>query len=179
VRYATRFVVVGAAVGLVSCSSGGSGGPGGSRDAGGQGAQACNTIVNGSSARMAPRIAQNPPGPLGGTIQSGTYFNSAASVFTGPGGSTTGTGVTRKTTLVIDMTSATNGSVQMVDSLNGAPDVRTTGSLSVSGTSLLITWTCPTGAGTLPAGYTATPSELDLQVKLTDGTTVVDTLTKQ
>jgi hypothetical protein len=77
------------------------------------------------------------------------------------------------------MTSDAAGTLQEADSISGAPDVRQSGSLSASGTNLLITWTCPTGAGTVPATYSATPSQLELHVVLTDGSTLVNTFTKQ
>ena len=141
----------------------GGGGSGGSQhaDAGTDAAAACNAINNGALLINEMNVATAAPTASGGTVQNGTYFQTLSSVYTGPGGTVGADGHTEQQTLVISGATASTATIQAVDSSDGKAAGRGTFTAAISGTSLVLTTTCPAGS--------QNPKVYDFSVS-TDGT---------
>jgi hypothetical protein len=124
-------------------------------DGGGQ----CNTLANGGPVVHKVMVAQNPPPYMGGPLTPGTYFMTAATQYTGPGGAMGDTTDTIKETVAY-LGSPASGPLAGVISVDGQPDVSFNATLTISGQPILmIDYQC----GPLSAAkdlYTATPTEL-------------------
>src|SRR5580704_13611411 len=71
-------------------------------------ATVCNSLMNTAPPVVLETIAQDPPAPTGGTVAPGTYFMTAAAIYTGPEGPSGSSGMSQTT---IDVTGDT---IQMV-----------------------------------------------------------------
>lgn len=166
-------------VGTGTGGSNGAGGSGGSSGNNGKDAGGCGTLLNGGPTVQGTRVAQIPPTPIGGSLASGTYYLTSYTVYTEPSGVAGPSNRTHRGAFAFDMTSATAGTAEIVDSLDGGANQYRCGSLTIAGTALTITTTSPPGAGVLRAHYSATATEVQFQVVLADGTTLVYVLVKQ
>jgi hypothetical protein len=104
---------------------------------------ACNSLANGASVvqeQQSPTTAPSPQG--GGTPADGTYFMTALTDYTGPGGASGPTGNSEQNT--IEFTSSTM-TLQQVDAQGSCPAMTQTGTLAFSGTQVTLTTSCPTG----------------------------------
>ena len=142
-------------------------------DAASDAAPSCNALANAAPIVSVEQGASDPPAPQGGTVVDGTYWLTAAVVYTGPSGPTGMTG-TAQTTLLVQ-----GGTVQMATS--GTPATRTV-TFTTSGTDLDSVDTCP-DTDSRSSGYTATAStlvvELDAGTDDAGARTLVETFTKQ
>ena len=107
---------------------------------------ACNTLANTAKPVTVEQLAENPPAPLGGTIEDGTYLLTGVAIYTGPEGPSGPSG-TAQTTIVI-----TGSTIEVAS--RGVPPTRTT-TLSISGTTFTSTDTCPDSV-VASGGFTAT-----------------------
>jgi hypothetical protein len=89
----------------------------------------------------------------GGTIVEGIYWLTSVSLYTGPAGATGATGTTRTETLIF---SRSNVADAVVQSSGSRTQTSLTFSTAVSGSSLVLTGTCPVSAP-LEVSYTAKP----------------------
>jgi hypothetical protein len=133
----------------------------------------CNTIANGAPVVDVVQIAADPPTPQGGAIADGTYWQTAASIYTGPSGPAGASGTSQLTALVQGPT------VQLVS--DGQP-MRRTVMLTTADAGFTSTDTCPQPQSS-QGGYTATPTTLTFFLPAgTDDAgprTLVTTLSKQ
>jgi hypothetical protein len=133
----------------------------------------CNTIANDAPVVDVTQIAADPPTPVGGTIADGRYWQTAASIYTGPSGPAGKSGTSQLTALIQGQT------VQLVS--DGQP-MRRTVTLTTADAGFTSTDTCPEPQSS-QGGYTATATTFS--IFLPGGTddagprTVVLTLTKQ
>lgn len=143
-------------------------------------ASECAAIVNTAPIAHGSRVASAPPSPTGGTVSNGTYWLSTWIDYTGSGGEAGPSTPTHRSTLRIETTSSSNGSIAWVDSLNGAAEVLTGGEFTISGADLTIAAACPSGLGTIDATYSSpSPTEFRLGIELSDGTYLVSTFARQ
>jgi hypothetical protein len=142
-------------------------------DAPAEAATVCNMLANSAAVITYSQVSQNPPTPQGGTMVDGTYFMTAANIYTGPNGPSGPSGMAQTTIQV------TAGTIQIVET--GQPPTQTV-TLATSGTSFTATQTCP-GSKVTQGSYTATPATI--LIFLDGGTddagarTLVETFTKQ
>jgi hypothetical protein len=140
----------------------------------------CNTVGNTATTIDETQVAGALPTAeaAGGSFASGTYFRTAATVYTGSGGPTGPNGVTDKQTIVLSNASAGGGAfvAQSVQSTNGGADQRGTLTGTPSGTTVSLLITCPVSApfGAFP--YTAAATSFTLYNTLNN---VVEVYTKQ
>jgi hypothetical protein len=131
----------------------------------------CNDLANDAPTITVEEVASDPPAQQGGTIGDGTYFLTAAVIYTGSDGPSGATG-TAQTTLEIS-----GSTVQQANSGSS-----TTYTLATSGSNLTATQMCPT-ADVRQATYTATAATLVVEVPAgTDeagAKTLVETFAKQ
>ena len=141
------------------------------KDTATDGPRLCNMVTNG-----APVIAQqyapgDPPAPSGGTIVDGTYFVTAATIFTADAGATGPTGALIRETDVISGTTfqIASGSLSQ------------TGSFTTNGTAIAIAITCPPGTPAPPfVAYDANGRVITVYSARNDaGVTASYTFTKQ
>jgi hypothetical protein len=139
----------------------------------GDAASSCNDLANAAPAITIQQVVGDPPAPQGGAIADGTYWLTAATIYTGEGDAP-GPGGAGQTTIRI------TGSTMDV-AASGTPPTRTL-TLTTSGTSITAADTCP-DTDTSQATYSATATALVFI--LPGGTddagtrTVVETYTKQ
>jgi hypothetical protein len=100
------------------------------------------------------QVASDPPAAQGGTIEDGTYWMTAATVYTGPGGPTGETGTMQTTILV------SGGTIQVVTTRG--PATRTV-SITTSGTYFTVTDSCPDTA-VVQGSFTASGSTLTIEL---------------
>jgi hypothetical protein len=109
------------------------------------GSTECNALSNIGTVVPVMNVATAPATGSGGVIASGTYVLTAASIYTGPGGSEGPSGATLADTLVV----ADGGDYERVFAVvNGpAPDgtYRQNGRFVTDGASIEVTQTCPPG----------------------------------
>jgi hypothetical protein len=140
----------------------------------------CNTVGNTATTIDETQVAGALPTAeaAGGSFAPGTYFRTAATVYTGSGGATGPNGVTDKQTIVLSNASAGGGAfvAQSVQSTNGGADQRGTLMGTPSGTTVSLLITCPASGpfGAFP--YTATATSFTLYNTLHN---VVEVYTKQ
>jgi hypothetical protein len=117
----------------------------------------CNNLVlDAPSAKMTFTSAPSPAA-LGGTIADGTYFLSG---IVGYGSSSSSTVPSGRTKIVVS-----GGSWQWVDTVDDISERRFTYSATVSGTSLSLARTCPSGSTRTNDGrFTATATEFTIFV---------------
>ena len=114
----------------------------------------------------------------GGSFAPGTYFRTAATVYTGSGGATGPNGVTDKQTIVLSDASA-GGRVRRAERAihkNGGADQRGTLMGTPSGTTVSLLITCPASGPFGDFPYTATATSFTLYNTLHN---VVEVYTKQ
>jgi hypothetical protein len=120
-------------------------------------------VTNGGATIDDTQVAALEPSAAGGTIQVGTYFQTAEMFYTGPGGAKGPTGHTVKAAVVV--TSSSEGfTFQFVTSKDGSPEDRQTQTALVTGPNLVVTATCgvnPVGFSTVWQ-YTATSTTLSI-----------------
>jgi hypothetical protein len=122
----------------------------------------CNTLTNGATTATRQQVAQNTPAFTGGTPVPGTYFSTASTVYTGPGGATGPTADTERTTLVMSASS-----FQVVsDKGDGCAGERFNANYTTSGNQMTATFTCggPPG-GSQAFLYTATSTTFTLNTE--------------
>jgi hypothetical protein len=121
---------------------------------------ACNAVDNTAATIDRTQVAEALPigDAAGGTFAPGTYFRTAATVYTGVGGGTGPNGVTDRQTVVLSAASAggTAFVAQSVQSMNGGADQRGTLMGTPSGTTVSLVITCPVSAPFADFPYTAT-----------------------
>ncbi len=174
--------------GSSEASGGGQDGGGGGGDSGGGtdsgGGDAAPTVCNNlTPATPVPIMVRHDtiPTPAGGSISDGTYAVAAAGIYLGAadaGVSTVGTTDTKMQVqgTTVNVTQTSNGKV-----------TTETDTFTVSGTSLTITPTCPSGRTGTSAGFTARTANADAGIPnggfdlivTTKGVTAVLTLAKQ
>jgi hypothetical protein len=116
------------------------------------GAVVCNSLVNAAPVVEQVNVATAPPTPAGGPMPSGTYYLTAAKVYTGADGGAGPTGITDQYTAVI-----TGTSFEDVANVVGEGGSGTFGgTVTTSGSSIAITFTCG-NSGT--SGFTAFDSD--------------------
>ncbi len=125
---------------------------------------ACNALANAGPTVQPENVAQAAPTPAGGTFSDGTYYLTAESYYTGPGGASGPAGATLKQVLVVG-----GNTVQFVGRVGGSSDERGTFSVSTSGTEATVVGICGNvGGGT--NGYTAGPTEFRIYTEEPGGT---------
>jgi hypothetical protein len=169
---------MGGAVGMAGSDAAGGGGTAGDSGAAGvrgaldAGAR-CNDVVNTAPAVTATYPDAAFPVAAGGPVLDGTYHMTRLAIY--PGGTPEPAGTTHRETDVITHTSPTTIAVQTVVARNSEPDARFNFSAELSGSSLLLTRTCPP-ADPFPESYTATGNDFSI---LIESASVVNTTTKQ
>jgi hypothetical protein len=135
-------------------------------------AASCGDLANDAPTITVRQEATDPPVLAGGTIADGTYFLTAAVIYTGADGPSGPTGTAQTTVHIIGST------VQQTNAGTGTE----TYTLATGGSTLTATETCPT-PGVTQATYTATATTLTVAVPAgTDeagAKTLVETLTLQ
>jgi hypothetical protein len=111
---------------------------------------ACNTLTNTAPVVAEAALAAEAPTPAGGMVADGTYFLTAATVFTGKGGGTGPTGtryqwVTKSTGDTYEVSLRITG--------RGASDSVTSGTSVTSGAKVTFTQTCPVVAVNATSTY--------------------------
>lgn len=142
-------------------------------DAGG-----CGTLASAGAYVQGTRVAQDPPAATGGSLESGTYDLTSYAVYTGTGGVAGPSTKSHRASFRFNITSATEGTVELVDSQEGGTTTDICGSVSISGTALTINASYPLGAPVITANYSATVTQIEYQVVLSDGSTLVYVLEK-
>ncbi|HVV49663.1 MAG TPA: hypothetical protein VHO06_08390, partial [Polyangia bacterium] len=163
----------GAGTGATGTGGGaGAGGAGGALacgDATGTG-DACNTIVGSATGPcvVTTMSADTTPTAAGGSVSSGTYQLTASTYYgTLPDGAASSDGDfgTHRETFLVYVQTATSFNLDQFQADGTRTDVDQ-GAVTISGTSLTYTQTCPApgdgGAGGGTVGYTATSSSLTL-----------------
>jgi hypothetical protein len=145
------------------------------------GGSPCNSIANGASVVQEQQSPNTAPSPQGGGVPAdGTYYMTALTVYTGPGGASGPTGNSGQQT--VQFTSSTM-TLQIVDQSAGCPAQTQTGTLTFSGMMLTLATTCPANCGTNcggTQGYTWNSPTLEVfETHGTSGLTRVRTLTHQ
>jgi hypothetical protein len=107
----------------------------------------CNGLANSASEIERTQVASNAPAAAGGTIPEGTFELTSDTVYTGPGGETGGTGVTRQVTMAL----SAGGTLEVVQ-LNSGVQARRSFTISTASTDLTLSQTCP-GSGDITIGY--------------------------
>ena len=124
----------------------GSGVESGAPDAGSQDSEpegeggACNTLANGAAVVAEENVNMNAPTPMGGPVSDGTFYLTAATVYTGPTGQTGPTGTTYQWT-----TTQTGDAYEVSLAITGPrPSMSVTNGTSMtSGVDVTFTQTCP------------------------------------
>lgn len=142
-------------------------------DAGG-----CGSLVSAGAYVQGTRVAQDPPAATAGSLESGTYDLTSYTVYTGTGGVAGPSSKSHKASFRFVMSSATEGTVELVDSQEGGATTDICGSVSISGTALTINPSSPPGAPLITAHYSATATQIEYQVVFSDGSTLVYVLEK-
>jgi hypothetical protein len=134
----------------------GHGGPGAdaSRDGTLDGTACPTTIPNGAPVVTQVFVGEPEPLPIGGSIVQGTYFLTAANVYTGVGGNAGPTGFTFQETLSFNTANATFEDVEVQTAADGgaATSHASTGSFTTLGTSLDFQVICP-AASTVTSSF--------------------------
>lgn len=190
-RWWVAALVAAAPIAACSSSSGGGGGTDASTDTAtdapaeaaheagpeaGPEAGGCSSLGNTAPVVAEQNVASAPPTPAGGTIADGTYFLTAAKVFTGAGGATGPTGVTYQ----MDSKWA-GGAFEYVEAITGGTGAggKYAGTYATSGTAITITFTC---GSTGKSGFTlfdATATSFTIYTPPSGGTANGWVFTKQ
>jgi hypothetical protein len=101
----------------------------------------CGVVTNGAAVVPEQNTATAPPTPQGGAIPDGTYFVTAATLYTGPGGAT---GPTGKTYQFTSQVSGDGTAYDSVDAISGGTPVVAVGTIAISGARITVTQICPT-----------------------------------
>ena len=120
----------------------------------------CNTLTNSAPSVARQRVDQNLPSFTGGTVVAGTYFSTALTIYTGPGGATGPDGHYEQTTVVIS-----GNSIQVVSTKGDGCMERFNATYSTSGNQMTLTFTCGGEAPSQTLQYTATATTLSLNVE--------------
>lgn len=135
----------------------------GSRDTGTRetGPASCVSIVNGGADIPEVQVASDPPAATGGVPSLGTYYLTAATLYTGVGGATGNTGKTRKETI-----SGSIGSFEAIEEMTGAAPYAYSGTYSLGGQNdVAYSVTCPSpGNVNVPFSASGTSFKLYRQV---------------
>ncbi|HEX7478680.1 MAG TPA: hypothetical protein VF331_12800 [Polyangiales bacterium] len=123
-----------AAISCLSDSCGSSKAPAASMDGS---TAACNAVVDDGPLVTMTAVASAAPSPVGGTIADGTYVLSAATLYTGPGGSTAASGGAFSGVFQIKGTT-----MLQVGTVSGKEERYVT-TFTTSGTTLSTNDTCP------------------------------------
>jgi hypothetical protein len=134
-----------AGAGGAAGGAGGSAGSGGAQacgtDPASENGAGCNTIATGGPCVTELVVTGPSPAPAGGTIVAGTYNLTSVSLYNAPDGSAPVTSMGRRT-LVVSGVLATSFTLDQVET-SGARTDRAHGTVTVSGTSVTFTPTCP------------------------------------
>lgn len=143
------------------------GGGGGMRDAGDGGVVGeggvCTTLPNNATQIAQKYVGEAVPVPMGGAIVTGTYYLTAANVYTGVGGNAGPTGSLYTETTVFDTSTNSRNDVVELDIADGGVGVpvSSAGNYATSSTTFTFTTTC--GTSTVATyTYTATPTTVSL-----------------
>lgn len=132
-----------------SGGGGAAGGGGGGHDAGdaradGQEAGACAQLANGASVVEEQFVGDAVPPAIGGAIQPGTYFLTAARIYTGAGGNAGPTGQQlQETMLAADSNYQDVSSTGVADAGGLSPPVYTQGTYATAASTVTFSQTCP------------------------------------
>jgi hypothetical protein len=133
----------------------------------------CNTIDPSVAPWVIPTsVAQESPTPSGGTIVSGTYFQTKETHYTGVGGSTVNDAAQFKSVIVVD------GNIVNQAGTDGVRFATWSMSFTISGSSMILQGTCGRAPNGQAAGYSADPSTLKIYVPEADGV-MENTFTRQ
>lgn len=120
--------------------------------AGAGGSGVCHSLTNDAPQIIETRIAEAPPTfGSGGLISDGTYYQTGAVAYTGPGGLVGPTNNTFQETVIISAATATSAVFETVRLVSGT-ELRETYDLALSGSSLTFRRSCPPSIemGTFP-----------------------------
>jgi Copper type II ascorbate-dependent monooxygenase, C-terminal domain len=105
------------------------------------GVQTCNTVTNAAPAVPITNVAAAAPAPTGGAIPDGTYFVTAALIYTGVGGKAGPTGITYQGT---DVSTGGNHFALVYNQSDNPGDLHNSGTFTVTGPNVDIETSCPT-----------------------------------
>jgi hypothetical protein len=139
----------------------------GAAGAGGSGGATgpCNALQNVAPAVIPVWVEGAQPTPAGGTLVDGTYYLTAVSIYTGPGGVSGPTAMMRKMVLVISNAASGTATFQFIDNENvagGGTDRRATWTVTPNGTKLVVVGRCPNADGTGTTDYAASGNTFTL-----------------
>lgn len=103
---------------------------------------------------LTPIFAAAAPAPTGGAIVAGTYWLTAASIYTGTGGQTGASPASMQLVWTFD-----GSSFAVADRVGASSVEKNVGRYGVAGTELVLVGTCPTHAPN-PMRYSASPTEV-------------------
>jgi hypothetical protein len=133
----------------------------------------CNDLINTGPVIVGQKVATSIPSPRGGTIADGTYYETAYTAYTGPGGAVGPDGVDHQLTAVIA------GATARVVVLGAGIQRRYVFSMATSGTTTTWSVVCPTGLSPIRYGFDASASELELYITSDPADLRSFTLTRQ
>jgi hypothetical protein len=110
-----------------------------------------STLVNTAPVVTQAFVGETLPAPLGGTITGGTYFLTAANVYTGVSGNAGPTGLTFEETLTLDTSQNAYSDALAEATLDGGiatATLLTTGTFTTQATSLILSAQCPVATST-------------------------------
>lgn len=113
------------------------------QEAGKDGGAGCNALVNAATVIDQLFVATAAASGDGGTLVSGTYFMTAASVYTGVDGGAGPTGTTFAETLVMDGGAYERVQIAVNDAGADGSPYHANGNVTINGASVQVNQTCP------------------------------------
>jgi hypothetical protein len=110
---------------------------------------------------------------MGGTMVDGTYFETAYTIYTGPGGATGPEGMDHQLTAVLA------GGMARIAFLTNGKQMRYTFKVATSGTETTWSFVCPGTQGAVVYGFDATPGRIVLYLTMDPASQRTFTLTRQ
>ena len=133
----------------------------------------CNDVVNVAPVIAGQIVAANLPTPMGGTMVDGTYFETAYTIYAGPGGATGPEGVDHQLTAILA------GRTARVAVLANGVQKRYVFNIATSGTQTTWTPSCPPNQGPIPYGFDASAAQIVLYLTNDPTSLRTFTLTRQ